>query len=262
MFGTLCALDPEPREIDESVLRTFRLHADLIGHHMRAQRAARERENFMAVLAHDLRTPLSTASLVASALGELPAPANALAPRLSRTVARMQRIVDDATDVARGRMGRRMPLSPTPLNAGKMLRTLLHDYAEPGDVELQVEGDLAVCWDRTRVEQLVTNLLANALQYRDETEPVRVRLSDDGDEIELEVSNVGDPIPDDLLPVLFDPFHRGDKFSRHGLGLGLFVVKSVANAHGGDVCVYSDDARTRFVVSLLRDASISSSPSK
>ena len=123
-------------------------------------------------------------------------------------------------------------------------------------IELEVSGDATGEWDPDRIAQVCSNLLSNAIQHGDAQQPVRIRIESEGDDAIVTVENGGPPIPDELRPYLFDPFRRGQPAgdgSKTGLGLGLFIVRQVALAHGGDVSVRSDTNRTVFTVRLPRD---------
>jgi signal transduction histidine kinase len=113
-------------------------------------------------------------------------------------------------------------------------------------------------WDPDRLAQLVSNLVSNALHYSPEGTPVRVTLREEGDRVRLAVHNAGSPIPPELLPHIFDPFRRGAQEAEAqsaapGLGLGLFIAREIAKAHGGTIEVTSDaTSGTTFLVSLPR----------
>jgi len=128
--------------------------------------------------------------------------------------------------------------------------------ASPGRaIELQMEGDLQGQWDPGRVDQALSNLICNGLQYGDRRKPVRVSLDGTGEVVELRVKNEGPPMPPDVLRVLFEPFTRGtpDDSVTHGLGLGLYITKQIALAHSGDIRLDStDQTGTQFTLVLPR----------
>ncbi len=252
-FGTLCALDSEPGELPESLLRTFRMFADLIGVQLHRERVAVERERFLAVLTHDLRTPLSVSGMVSEVLLRHAEPTiNALGDRLARSVRRMKDIVGDAADIARGRFGQEIKLAPASLNAADLVRGVAQEvFGGDPRLHLELDDSVTVLWDRTRVEQLVGNLLSNALQYAPSDAPIRVAVQRDGDVVSIEVANGGRPIEPELLPSLFELFARGVNSHPGGMGMGLFIVKVVAEAHGGSVEVRSDESETCFRATML-----------
>jgi signal transduction histidine kinase len=122
------------------------------------------------------------------------------------------------------------------------------------DVRCAVEratGDFDVNWDNDRIAQVVANLVGNALAHGQD--PVTIQMADKGDEISIEVSNRGE-IPGDVLPRLFDPFVETPTTGRHGLGLGLYIVQQIAQAHGGTVQGESSNGMTTIKVTLPRGA--------
>jgi signal transduction histidine kinase len=128
--------------------------------------------------------------------------------------------------------------------------------AYPGRrLELKVAGDTRGRWDGLRLQQLLRNLVSNAINYGAPGEPVRVVLTGEETEIRIEVGNSGPGIQRSALDEIFDPLKRGPA-QRHdtdrGLGLGLYIVREVARAHGGEVDVRADTAETVFDVRLPR----------
>ena len=266
-FGTLCAIDPRPRRVSSpETVGMFRLFADLIGFHLDAldrleageaalldeRRRAELREQFVAVLGHDLRNPLAaidagTRLLRRERLGD---EAASVVGMIRGSVARMAGLIDDVLDFARGRLGGGLevdlvagdgePLGPALEQVVAELRAAWPDrVVEAGFV---LPG--AVRCDRGRVARLLSNLLANALAHGAPDGPVRVRAFADGDAFELSVANAGDPIPPATLGRLFQPFFRAS--GRRGLGLGLHIAAEIARAHGGTLGVASTPAETRF----------------
>lgn len=217
-------------------------------------------EMFMAVLGHDLRVPLSAIVMAAQSLERRSTDAGTrdAAARIRGTGRRMGAMIDDLLDAARSRLGGGIVVNGEPADLGRLVEGVLDELrtAHPDRViELHLTGDLAGRWDTSRLGQLVSNLVGNALQHGEPDQAVQVEV--DGraaDLLSLSVMNAG-TIPPDLLPQLFDPF-RGKRRAagRHdGLGLGLFIVRQIALAHGGRVCVdTSQPGRTRFVVQLVR----------
>jgi signal transduction histidine kinase len=273
-WGTLCAIDPRPAVLDTpSVRGMFELFSQLIAFHLDAQQrlrtsesallGAREagqlREQFIAVLGHDLRSPLHTLGVSTTLLAKQPEKAAALLPMMQRSVRRMAELVDNVMDFARGRLGGGLALAPArQADLGALLR---HVVAEQEAVwplrTLSCELDLQVpvrC-DGDRVAQLLSNLLANALKYGDAALPVRVRAHSDAQGLELSVANGGKAIPPDVLDRLFEPYFRGANHGgQEGLGLGLYIVTEIARAHGGTLEVASDDTETRFTFRLPQPA--------
>ena len=124
-------------------------------------------------------------------------------------------------------------------------------------IELAIKGDTRGLWDGVRLQQLVRNLVANAINYGAADTPIHVMLTGDEAEITIEVKNGGPPIEKEVLKQIFDPLKRGlgqgnRNDSGAGLGLGLYIVREVARAHGGEVTVQSENGETVFAVRLPR----------
>lgn len=251
-FGTLCALDPRPLEIDPTVLRNMELLAQLIGLQLEtedrlqrtglalaeSQRIARLREEFIAVLGHDLRSPLQAIVTSAELLGHygLGARQQQLAELILRSGMRMEEMVRATLDFARGRLGGGIALD---LSQHERLAALLEQVVQeaaashPGRrIETRFElGDPVVC-DPYRLSQLLGNLVTNALSHGDADAPVRVEVDRHDGALRLCVRN-GGAIPADRVPDLFQPFARREGGARPGLGLGLYIAAEIARAHGG-----------------------------
>jgi signal transduction histidine kinase len=216
------------------------------------------RERFVDILGHDLRNPLGVISMAATLLtgnADDPEPAaiRKLAARITRSAARMEAMIADLLDFARGRRGHGIPVKVGPADMGDIARAAIEEltFANPERrVFLREAGDLQGTWDADRATQAISNLVANALIHGQD--PVEVIARDSGDEVVVSVANRGSPIDPSRLPTLFEPYqlHAGSGIGRGGrvgLGLGLFIVREVLRAHGGVVAVRSDESGTRFV---------------
>lgn len=217
------------------------------------------REQFIAVLGHDLRNPLAAISAGARILqrsGALQEHKHLrVLDMINSTVTRMSDLIDNILDFARGRLGggiklnrdANRPLEPVLEQVIDELRT-----ASPQRViELSCELTERVNCDRTRIGQLVSNLIGNALTHGAADQPVRVGAKTEGGEFKLWVANAGEPIPEAAMERLFEPFFRGDvRDSRQGLGLGLHIASQIAQAHGGRLDVTSTPEETRFVFKM------------
>jgi len=266
-FGTLCAIDPQPRRLrNPETIGMFKLFAELIAFHLDASErlAASEaslsgerqnselREQFVAVLGHDLRNPLASIDAGARLLLKTPLneKATTIVTMMQDSVRRMAKIIDNVMDLARGRLGGgialdrvREPLEPI-LNQVVAETRLTHP-----DRAIDVAYDLTapVSVDRSRIARLFSNLLGNALLYGKADAPIRIRASTRDGMFELSVANAGDQIPAAALERLFEPFARGDvRPNQQGLGLGLYIASQIARAHGGMLDVTSTPAETRF----------------
>jgi signal transduction histidine kinase len=215
--------------------------------------AAKDRD--IAMLAHDLQTPLAsiaagTALLQRTGLDDR---SRAIASRVTHTVKRMSDMVSDLTDYARAGQGP-IPVVPRTIDLGELTRDVIEEcrQVENADrIRVETSGDLQGSWDPNRLSQAVANLVANALNYGEGE--ILVGASGGADAVEMVVQNHGEPIPPDLLPIIFNPFERGAN-DRKGLGLGLFIVRAIAIAHGGTVEVTSSrEAGTTFRIRLPRN---------
>ena len=223
--------------------------------------ALRVNEMFMAVLGHDLRSPLMSITAAATLLKRQPDidKVGAMADRLLSSSQRMSGMIEDLLDVTRIRQAGGLALKPAPADMQALVQRILGEI-QTSFPERRIEhtllGDLQGVWDGERLCQVMTNLVGNAVHHGTPSEPVQVLL--DGrcaDFVVVEVANGGTITPD-LLPHLFDPF-RGREPSpgrQQGLGLGLFIAHQIVLAHGGDINVRSQDGVTRFRVALPREA--------
>ena len=268
LFGTLCAIDPRPARLNTpAVIGMFKLFAELIGFHLSSieqltvseaslqneRQTSALREQFIAVLGHDLRNPLS--SIDAGMRLITRTPLNEKAARVvgmvQSSVARMAELIDNLLDFARGRMGGGLTLER---DAEQPLQPVLaHVVAElqTSHPERMFAVEFAmtepVYCDRHRVGQLFSNLLGNALAHGAKDAPVRAAANTLGGMFELWVANSGEPIAPAALTRLFEPFVRGDnRLNQQGLGLGLYICSQIAQAHGGRVTVDSSPQETRF----------------
>jgi phosphoserine phosphatase RsbU/P len=214
------------------------------------------REQFIAVLGHDLRNPLAAISAGARILqrsGALKEHKHLrVLDMINTTVTRMSDLIDDVLDFARGRLGSGIvldrdaaqPLDPVLEQVVDELRTASPDRV----IETSFGITEPVHCDRARVGQLLSNLVGNALTHGSADQPVRVGAVTEGGELKLWVANAGEPIPATAMERLFEPFFRGDvRDSRQGLGLGLHIASQIAQAHGGRIDVTSTADETRFV---------------
>jgi signal transduction histidine kinase len=278
-FGTLCGLDPQPAELDNPrVIDTLTMFAELISRQLADEQrlatmetvlsgvhqAAELREEFIAVLGHDVRTPLSSILTGAALLREMNLGARPLRviERIERSGQRISSLVNDVVDFTHGRMGDGIPLALTA--TADLQGVLLHVIEELRDLYPQrlIESEIAVSGvvrcDPRRIAQMLSNLLINALIYGAPDQPVRVSARTDQGALTLAVSNGGAPLPEHTVAALFQPFwrgeHRGDGGGTGGLGLGLYIVAEIARAHGGAMQVTSTVDATTFSFSMAGSA--------
>lgn len=216
------------------------------------------RELFLGVLSHDLRNPLNAIALAAATLlgrGRLEAKDRETAERINRASTRIARMVAQLLDVTRLRLGGGFPLDRQPVDLGEVCRTVLEEFTGR-DTELRTEGDLRGAWDPDRLEELLSNLVGNALEYARPGTAVRVAARGEGPAVSAEVSNQGPAIPPEVLPFIFEAFRRGNpgrKSKSGNLGLGLYIAKQIVLSHQGELDVRCVDGTTTFRVRLPRD---------
>jgi sigma-B regulation protein RsbU (phosphoserine phosphatase) len=216
--------------------------------------AAQLREQFIAVLGHDLRNPLAAIVGAARLLRRenLTSKGVHITELMEASVDRMAGLIDDVMDFARGRLGSGIDLNRRVGPLEPVLRQVVAEIetSQPSRVILlKVEVSDPISFDSGRLAQLVSNLLGNALTHGDPKSAIRVSARASAGELELWVANAGDPIPATALPKLFQPFFRGEvRQSQQGLGLGLHIASEIAKAHGGSLTVSSDPSETRFTL--------------
>jgi signal transduction histidine kinase len=266
-FGTLCAIDPRPARVSTpEVVGMFKLFADLIAFHLDAEmriaaseanllserETAKLREQFIAVLGHDLRNPLASISGAARLLGrEISSDrGKSILTMMQASVNRMAGMIDNVMDFARAKLGGGWSLD---LASNAMEPILTQVVAETRatfpdrDVTAKFTCERPVMCDRVRIAQMASNLIANALTHGDPAGPVAVSAGTDGAVFEFSVSNTGGEIPEAMVDHLFEPYVRSQQHSAsEGLGLGLFIASEIAKAHGGRMSVISSKTETRF----------------
>jgi signal transduction histidine kinase len=267
-FGTLCAIDPRPARVNNpAVIGMFKLFAELIAFHLDTHRrllasdasllserkTAELREQFIAVLGHDLRNPVASIDAGIHLLRKQPIDAKGkeIVVRMQSSLRRMSRMIDDILDFARGRLGGGIEIqrrSGLPLQS--MLEQVIGELrsTHPERQIVAEISDLAeVSSDPGRIGQLLSNLLANALTHGAPTGPIKVRAGIADDALQISVANDGKPISAEEMKDLFKPFFRAaTKANQEGLGLGLYIASEIAKAHGGTLSASSTPDETRF----------------
>jgi signal transduction histidine kinase len=230
--------------------------AESVRHYTR--RTERIRDLFAGVLAHDLRSPLG--AILNS--GEVLLHDDSLSPASVRAVAfvqrgamRMKQMIDDLLVFTRTRLGDALPVSLTPQDMGRICSDAVDEVRASypdAHIELRLADELRGRWDGSRLGQLVVNLLTNAVRYGSGL--VVVEAGARAGQMNLTVSNEGNPIPECALPTLFDPLTRVGTPDRRGtaagMGLGLYICRCIAIAHQGTITVASSERGTRFTVRL------------
>jgi signal transduction histidine kinase len=272
-FGALLALDPKPAKLGRPfILSTFKKFAALIALQLSQElqreqdrtalldeRAAGElREQFMAILGHDLRNPLHAIAAGSEMLQRrLSDPAlAAIAARIRTNAGRMSSLIDDVLDFARGRLGDGIAMELTEVeNINTGLTTVIQELqdAQPDSKILSnISVNRSVRCDLGRLQQVASNLLANALTHGLANSPIKISARADESDLVLEVWNAGEPIPVQSIDKIFEPFWRHSvSASRHGLGLGLHICSQIVRAHDGRMTVTSTrEEGTRFTARL------------
>ena len=222
----------------------------------------RWRAVFLGVLGHDLRGPLNAVLLTSQLLSVLSqgTPASEPTSRLIRSGERMRQLLDDLLDYSRGSLDVGIPISRTTSDLATVCQEeieLLRAALPAVTIELVTQGSTLGSWDPSRIKQIVSNLVTNAAKYGERGGTVLVKLLGEDNEVRLSVDNSGPAIPAETRDALFEPLRRGanpePQGERENLGLGLFIVRQVALAHGGHVVVDSVDGRTTFTVTLPKN---------
>ena len=209
-------------------------------------RVEEARERFIGILGHDLRNPLNAISMGVELLGTLPAPHSQIVAVVARSAHRMELMIRDVLDFARGRLSDGIPVVPSPIDLHHVCEEIVAEMAQAHPARtfsFEAAGDLRGEWDPDRVEQVLSNLVGNAVTHGEGA--VRVTGSDAGDDVVMTVHNQGATIPAAMISTLFDPFIRaaqdvsGAHGASDGLGLGLYIASEIVHAHGGTISVSS-----------------------
>ena len=264
-FGTLCALDRVPRRVNTpTITGMFMLFSELIAFHIDSygKLASKEalllterqtgelREQFIAVLGHDLRNPLNAIDINTFLLSQRPLDNDSarLVGEVRDSAKRMSLLIKDLLDFAHGRLGGGIAVHRS---RNYLERTLAKIIAETQATlsNRAIETDFAnigpVDCDASRIGQMLSNLLSNAATHGAHDSPIRVSARRDDKHFELSVANRGTPLPRETMENLFKPFFRASQ-GHEGLGLGLYIALEIAKAHGGTLTVNSSETETRF----------------
>jgi signal transduction histidine kinase len=269
-FENLEGLEAAPSPTDEErIEETERLTESLVSANEQLEEAVQTRDMFISVASHELRTPLGAMQLLvellrreASSAEEGRVSSERILERLEgidRQVGRMSKLVDRLLDVSRLSEGR-VSLEMGPVNLVDIVEQVVdrqRDETEEAELSVVIESDGAVVgrWDPDRIDQVVTNLVSNAVKYG-EGEPIEVGVADRGDEAACWVTDRGEGIPPAQRERIFERFERGESDHNHsgGLGLGLWIVREIVHAFGGDIDVESEVGKgSTFYVTLPKE---------
>lgn len=215
------------------------------------------RERFVATLSHDLRTPLTAAKMSAQILArraEDPAEVRKLALRIIESINRSDRMIEDLLDASRLKAGEKLPIAVEACDLRKIASESLDELRTiHGDrFVLRADEPVEGLWSPGGIRRILENLCGNAVKYGAPDRPITVLLRREGASAQLRVHNEGPPIPPEIQPTLFEPFRRASVHPKQkGWGLGLALVKGLAEASGGKIRLTSaPGSGTDFVVIL------------
>jgi signal transduction histidine kinase len=191
-----------------------------------------------------------------------------LATLISRSGMRMNSLIGDLLDFTRSRLGGSIPIAPAAMDITKVSRQTIEEIAVANPerlVNFKAAGELHGRWDNARISQALSNLVSNAVQHGSQNTPINVTVSGNAHEVVITVHNQGPVIPQDHLKHIFDPLHRLEESTAVGpnknLGIGLYIVEKIIEAHGGRVEVESSEERgTNFTIHLPTDLAGSANP--
>jgi PAS domain S-box-containing protein len=222
-------------------------------------RAEYLREQLLGVVGHDLRTPLNALQLGISSLQldtKLEERQGRQLTVMARAARRMERMIHELLDFTRARLAGGIPVTPAPMSLDVLLKRVMEEYrlAYPEHpILLTAEGELAGHWDEARLAQLLDNLLQNALRHSLQDTSIGLSVKAGPSQVTLAVINKGPLLLPEEREAIFEPFRRGKRSAGEGLGLGLFIAKQIAEAHGGHISVESSvEHGTSFKVCLPR----------
>lgn len=273
-FGTLCGLDPTPMKLSApTTVSTLELFAQLISEQLETERVhaaaqtellseretAELREQFIAILGHDLRTPLSAVHSGVELLGlrskdpvSMP-----ILQRMQRSVGRMSALVDDLVDFTRGRMGGGIALNlrrerSLDVQFGQVIAELREVHPE-AEILALIQSGIDLRCDPVRLCQMLSNLVKNAIVHGTPNTPINVLITFTDRKFFMSVTNDGDALPPHVVQQLFKPFWRSPSSTSHeGLGLGLYIVAEIARSHEGTMEVSSLGGKVCFTFSMLK----------
>ncbi len=279
VFGTLCSYDREPKLIPEPSLDTFSLLAKLLAKQiddarrvtrmettLRQEVAAGDlREQFIAILSHDLRNPIAAIMGATQMLHKDEQARARFVPLIDRSARRMLELVNNLTDMTRLRLGSGIEIMRQDVHLAEAMTHLVEEArsANPGRVvEYRLHLPNPIYCDAPRISQLLSNLLGNAVSHGNPAFPIVVEAHVDEINLQITVANGGDPISPEVMGRLFKPYSRGGGGgNKQGLGLGLFIASEIARAHGGVLSVTSTNDQTRFTFNMpLHECGLATAP--
>lgn len=241
--------------IDQAVSESVARHSSMI---------RQAQDIFLGILGHDLRSPLGAVTMSAQYLMQsktLESKHIKAAAMIYNSSKEMGQLISDLLDFTRTRLGQGMPMQPAQTNVADVIRQAVaqaNAFHPERNIVLSLAGDPVGHWDASRIGQVFSNLIANAIKHGAAETPIRITLDGDASDIIASVHNAGEPIPEEALPRIFEPLSRSStspavRRADSGLGLGLFIAREIVQAHGGAISVESSrEAGTSFAVRLPR----------
>jgi signal transduction histidine kinase len=264
VLGTFCAIDSKEREWSEyeidvmqeltlSVMTEINLRDQLL----KLETEQKLREMFVAALTHDLRTPLSVSKLSTQLLALQFAgqeDVQSVLSRLDRNLTHADRMIQDLLDASHIKSGKLISIRVTECDPCKIAREVIEELTAIHSSHFELKTiNIRIMADPVGLRRIIENLAANAIKYGAPDIPICISLNKYEDRVELKVENRGNPISAEDQRTIFEPFHRAASAilsTQKGWGIGLSLVRGIAQAHGGDVSVCSADNRTCFTVTL------------
>jgi len=241
---------------DGVIIGASKIARDLTALRQAQREQERSRELFLATLGHDLRNPLNTIVVsLAHLKRRVPPPLAGATNRMEASAQRMARMIEQLLDFTRARLGGGIPMVLAPGDLREICRAAVDELQiqHPNRIRLTVDGDFHGLWDADRLAQVVANLLGNAFDHGDPEGIVSIELAREDGAARLAVRNQGKPVPEETREEVFEPFRRSrDRTgrARRGLGLGLFISREIARAHGGAIDLASGEGETTVTVRL------------
>jgi PAS domain S-box-containing protein len=252
--------EPADRVIAHEVARRVAQIVENARLHEEVSQALVYRERVMGILGHDLRNPLAAVLSLSQMLGrraDVPERTKEGLGHIERSAQRMEQMIHTILDFTQLRFRGAPPLTREAFALDKLAQTIVDELriARPGrTITISTHGDVRGRWDFTRMGQVISNLVGNALTHGASDSPVTVEVAADGAGVRLSVANRGATIPPSTLDKLFEPFWQASAENpSRGLGLGLFITQQIVHAHGGAIDVQSQDEHTTFTVHLPRE---------
>jgi len=262
VLGTFCAIDSKEREWSEHEIHVMQeltlsvmTEINLRDQVLKLEAEQKLRDMFVAALTHDLRTPLHVSKLSTQMLGMKFAgqqDVQSILSRIDRSISHADSMIQDLLDASHMKSGNQISLQLVKCEPCKIIREVVDGLTVIHGKRFEVDTtDIQVVADPIGLRRIVENLASNAIKYGSPHAPIRINLVESSGQLELHVENTGNPISEEDQRSIFEPFHRSASAiegSQKGWGIGLSLVRGIAQAHGGDIFVRSSAERTCFTL--------------